>query len=130
MTPASTPLRFLVVDDDEDMREVLVRVVERMGHAVDQASDGAKAVEALARRSYDVMLLDLSMPRMTGEDVLRWLRRHPQSAAGVRVIVVSAWAESRVNALTALGVDAVLPKPLLAEQLRELLEGRARSESA
>ena len=124
------PLRCLVVDDDEDMREVLVRVVERMGHVVDQASDGAQAVEALARATYDVMLLDLVMPRMGGEDVLRWIRRHPQSAAGVKVIVVSAWADERVNALTDLGADAVLPKPLLAEQLRDLLESRMRSEFA
>ena len=94
------------------------------------AGFGAQAIEALVRATYDVMLLDLVMPRMSGEDVLRWLGQHPQSAAGVKVVVVSAWADERVNALTALGADAVLPKPLLAEQLRDLLESRMRSELA
>jgi CheY-like chemotaxis protein len=121
MTATDNSPRCLVVDDDEDMRGLLVRLVRRMGQFVDQAKDGAEAVEALTVRRYDLMLLDLRMPRMGGEDVLRWLRRHPHRAEGLRVIVVSAWTDTRVDNLMALGADAVLPKPLLAGQLRHLV---------
>ncbi|MCK5930510.1 MAG: response regulator, partial [Nocardioides sp.] len=79
-TESSRQLRFLVVDDTDDIREVMARMVERQGHSADQAIDGVEAVEALQRTSYDLMLLDLSMPRMTGEEVVRWIQQHPEHA--------------------------------------------------
>ena len=114
-------MRFLVVDDNEDIRDLLVRMVERLGHSVQPACDGVEAVEALAEGHYDIMLLDLSMPRMTGEDVMRWLREHPECAADMRVVVVSAWARNQRSTLDELGAHAVLPKPLRAQQLRDLV---------
>ena len=74
MSTQAAPLRFLVVDDTEDIRDLMSRMVVRLGHLADQAADGVEAVEALAQNSYDIMLLDLTMPRMSGEDVVRWLR--------------------------------------------------------
>jgi len=68
------------------------------------------------------MLLDLSMPRMSGEDVVRWLNEHPDHADGLRVVIVSAWAGERRANLQELGVHAVLSKPLRAQQLRELID--------
>ena len=67
-------LRFLVVDDNEDIRDVFCRLVERAGHVASTAYDGQDAVETLERERFDVMLLDLTMPRMTGVEVVRWLR--------------------------------------------------------
>ena len=113
-------MRFLVVDDNEDIRDLLVRMVERLGHSAQPACDGVEAVEALAGSHYDVMLLDLSMPRMSGEDVMRWLREHPECATGTRVVVVSAWARDQRSTLDELGAHAVMTKPLRAQQLRAL----------
>lgn len=71
-------------------------------------------------QNYDFMLLDLTMPRMSGEDVMRWLNEHPDQGLGLRVVVVSAWAgEHRAN-LQELGAHDVLPKPLRVQQLRDL----------
>ena len=114
-------MRFLVVDDNEDIRDLLLRMVERLGHSAQPACDGVEAVEALAEAHYDIMLLDLSMPRMTGEDVMRWLREHPDCATDMRVVVVSAWARSHRGTLDELGAHAVLTKPLRAQQLRALV---------
>lgn len=116
-----TPLRFLVVDDNEDIRDLFVRMVERLGHTADRACDGVEAVETLRYRSYDFMLLDLTMPRMGGEDVLRWLREHPGVAPNLRVVVASAWASTHQSSLEALGACGVLPKPVSIHQLRDLL---------
>lgn len=114
-------LRFLIVDDTKDMRDLMVRMVERLGHVAEEAVDGVAATEALAAHRYDVMLLDLSMPRMSGEDVVRWLQAHPDRAGGLRIVVVTAWAGDRRAALHELGITTVLPKPFRRQHLTDLI---------
>ena len=125
MTTQAEPLRFLVVDDTEDIRDLMSRMVVRLGHLADQAADGVEAVEALRQNSYDIMLLDLTMPRMSGEEVVRWLRENPDRGEGLDVVVVSAWAGEQRAVLQELGVTSVLPKPLRGQQLRDLIEGKS-----
>lgn len=126
MMSGSAPLRVLVVDDDQDIQDVLVLMITRFGHVADRACDGVEAIEALAGHAYDVVLLDLMMPRMTGEDVMRWLQQHPERGKDVRVVVATGSADEHRARLEALGAHAVLPKPLSLQQLRELIDG-ARS---
>lgn len=114
-------LRFLVVDDNEDIRDVLVRTVERLGHSARAASDGVEAVDVLAEERFDLMLLDLAMPRMSGVEVVRWLRTHPDRGEGLRVVVISAWVGEQRRQLEELGVHAVLSKPFRVQQLRDLI---------
>jgi CheY-like chemotaxis protein len=123
MAPSDPPrqLRFLVVDDTEDMRDVLVRMVERAGHLAVEATDGVEATLALSEDRFDVMLLDLSMPRMSGEDVVRWLHAHPDRAHGMRTVIVTAWASERRGTLQELGVTTVLTKPFRRQQLIDLI---------
>ena len=85
-------LRFLVVDDYEDIRDVFSRYVVRAGHLVSTANDGQHAVEVLQRESFDVMLLDLTMRRMDGAEVVRWLAAHPEVSPSMRTVMVTAWA--------------------------------------
>ena len=114
-------LHFLVVDDSEDIRDVFCRLVERAGHRASTAADGMEAVQALERDTFDVMLLDLTMPRMNGVDVVRWLRAHPDVAPEMRVVVISAWAGEHRAVLHELGVVEVMQKPLRIQQLSELI---------
>ncbi len=114
-------LRFLIVDDTEDIRDLMARMVVRQGHAADEAADGVEAVAAHQEKSYDFVLLDLSMPRMSGEDVVRWLNEHPEHGVGLRVVVITAWAGERRAVLQELGVTRVLQKPLRTQQLRDLI---------
>jgi CheY-like chemotaxis protein len=114
-------LRFLIVDDTDDMRDVMARMVERAGHVADKAADGVEATVALSAHRYDVMLLDLLMPRMSGEDVVRWLQAHPDRAEGLRVVVVTAWAGDRRGTLQELGVKTVLAKPFRLQQMTDLI---------
>ena len=114
-------LRFLVVDDNEDIRDVFCRLVERAGHVASTAADGQEAVEVLERESFDVMLLDLTMPRMNGVDVVRWIRAHPDVAPTMRIVVISAWAGEHRAVLQELGVVTVMQKPLRIQQLTDLI---------
>ena len=114
-------LRFLVVDDNEDIRDVFARLIERAGHVVSTAADGQEAVEMLEGESFDVMLLDLTMPRMNGVEVVRWLRAHPEVAPDMRVVVISAWAGEHRAVLQELGITTVMQKPLRIQQLSDLI---------
>ena len=114
-------LRFLIVDDTEDMRDVMTRMVVRAGHLADMAEDGIEATVALSAHRYDVMLLDLSMPRMGGEGVVRWLHAHPDQGEGLRIVVVTAWAGERRGALQELGITTVMAKPFRLRDLTDLI---------
>ena len=122
MDSEARTLRFLVVDDNEDIRDVFCRLVERAGHHASTASDGQDAVEVLERETFDVMLLDLTMPRMNGVDVVRWIRAHPEVAPTMRIVVISAWAGEHRAVLQELGVVTVMQKPLRIQQLTDLIE--------
>ena len=114
-------LNFLVVDDDDDIREVLSQLVRRLGHTAATATDGLEALDALRAGRFDVMLLDIAMPRMTGLGVARWLHDNPGVAPDMWTIVLSAWVDQSRDALRDLGVDTVLEKPVRLQQLRELI---------
>ena len=114
-------LRFLIVDDTDELRELMARMVERCGHVADEAADGLEATLALSSQQYDVMLLDLSMPRMSGQDVVRWLNAHPDLGAGMRTVVVTAWGGENRGTLQELGITDVLAKPFRLQQLMDLI---------
>lgn len=121
MSAEAQTLRFLVVDDSEEIRAAFCRLVQRAGHLASVATDGLAALDSLQRESFDVMLLDLSMPRMNGVEVLRWLRDHPAVAPNMRIVVVSAWTGEHRGVLQELGVDTVMQKPLRIQQLNDLV---------
>jgi signal transduction histidine kinase/DNA-binding response OmpR family regulator len=109
-------IRILVVDDNADMREYVTRLL-RQRWSVDQAADGAQALEAVRSTLPDLVLTDVMMPNLDGFGLLRELRADP-ATANVPVIMLSARAgeESRVEGLEA-GADDYLVKPFAAREL-------------
>jgi two-component system nitrogen regulation response regulator NtrX len=83
---AKATLEVLVVDDDPQIRRTLRGVLEDEGHSVAEASDGGKALEALAQHRFDAVLLDVKMPGMGGLEALDLIR---EQAANTGVIMVS-----------------------------------------
>lgn len=114
-------MKVLIVEDDAEAAAYLSRGLAEAGHTADVAADGLEAVEALSTRQYDLMLLDLSMPRMSGEEVVRWVREHPEKGQGLAIVVVSAWAGDHRPTLNELGVAAVLPKPFRRQHLVDVI---------
>ncbi|MCA9592847.1 MAG: PAS domain S-box protein [Myxococcales bacterium] len=98
----------LLVDDEALVRGAVLRVLEEAGYSVATAGDGAEALERFGRDTFDLVLLDLSLPRLSGRQVLSELRRqHPQA----RVICFSGTGETPPDA------NAFLDKPVGADTL-------------
>ena len=124
--PAGLTGLLLVVDDDEANREMLSRRLTRLGHEVLTAENGRVALEVLRTHPCDVMLLDLQMPEMDGEEVLLQLRADPVWRP-LPVIVLSASDEiDRVVRCIEQGAEDYLSKPfnpvLLKARIQACLE--------
>jgi CheY-like chemotaxis protein len=110
--------RVLVVEDEHELRELIARWLESRGYHVTEAADGTDAVELLdAGLEPDVILLDLTMPRMNGREFLEWLRASPRHAHR-RVIVASAYLEEE----PVPEADRVFAKPFRPDLLENELE--------
>ena len=116
---AAIPASALVVDDDADIREVVCYMLEELGvEDVRMARDGEEAVAALRGIQWDLMLLDLLMPRLDGFGVLAALREDENLVRPRRVVVMSAHVRATVaSAIRTLGADDLLVKPFEAEDL-------------
>ncbi|HSG82475.1 MAG TPA: protein kinase [Gemmatimonadota bacterium] len=107
----SGPARILVVDDVEANRDLLRRRLEREGHAVECSEDGQRALEAIRRRAFDLVLLDVMMPEIDGYEVLGRLKEDP-ATRDIPVIMISA-ADDMPNIVRCIerGAEDFLPKP-------------------
>ena len=120
----SAPLgavRLLLVEDQDVNRTFVQRLLERQGHQVIPAADGLMALDLLERGSYDLMLLDIQMPGMGGEEVLARLRAVEQQT-GVHLPVIALTAHALAGdreKLLAQGFDGYVAKPVQIVQLVE-----------
>ncbi|ARA94908.1 hypothetical protein AWN76_018275 [Rhodothermaceae bacterium RA] len=121
--PPAAPLRILLVEDNPVNQKVTRRMLQHMGYEADVVTDGRQAVDAVAARSYDVVLMDVMMPVMDGIEATREIRATVPQAQQPYIIAVTANAVSgdRERCLEA-GMNDYIPKPVRAEQLRQVLE--------
>lgn len=113
-----TGAKILVVEDEEDSRELLVRGLRRLGYEAEGAIDGAAAQERLGE-PWQAVVTDLLMPRMDGLSLLSEVRTRCPSA--VRMVITSFGDKERVLAALNLGADYLLEKPFTSQQLADVL---------
>jgi DNA-binding NtrC family response regulator len=108
--------RILIVDDEEVMREACRDVLASEGFSLQEASSGEGALDIIGRHSFDLMILDLKMPRVDGMEILR--RVHAESP-GTATVVITGYpsVDSAVEAMK-LGAADFLPKPFTPDVLR------------
>jgi DNA-binding NtrC family response regulator len=112
-------LDLLLVDDDAELRSDVAGYFSRHDHCVEQCASGEEALELLERRTFDVLVLDLMMPGMSGLDVLKELQaRHAECE--VVVLTGEATVESAVEAMK-LGAREFLTKPISLKELDRLV---------
>lgn len=103
--------KILVVEDEGDIRELLRYNLAQEGFAVEEAADGAEALDRISRRAPDLIVLDLMLPRMSGLELCRRLRSAPETARLPILVVTAKGAEvDRVLGLE-MGADDYVVKP-------------------
>src|ERR1700676_4275415 len=114
-TTSPQPSSVLVVDDEAALRRTLRASLVTSGFAVEEAGNGAEAIVAIQRRSFDLVLLDVNMPGMSGVEVCRQIRA-VAPRTGIVMVTVRDAEEDKVRALEA-GADDYVTKPFRFREL-------------
>ena len=119
------PYSVLIVDDSPVMRGFIRRVMLLSGLELDdclEASDGEEALERLREHAVDVILTDINMPRMNGEEFLRRLQSEGKLRAVPTLVISTDATQARILRMLSLGAKGYVTKPFSPESLREELE--------
>ena len=119
------PKKILVVEDDKEIRETMVKYLAAKGYSVVSAADGKEGISQLVAQKPDLLLMDLNMPNMGGLgalDLIKDARRATFEAFGVsdplRILIVSSQADAdTVQRAKELGANGFLAKPFAYEKL-------------
>jgi CheY-like chemotaxis protein len=120
--PDGASIRILLAEDNAVNQKVALRLLERLGHRADVASNGLEALEALERQPYDVVLMDVQMPELDGLEASRRIIERWPAGERPRIVAMTANAlpEDR-DACFAAGMDDYVAKPIRPHELAEAL---------
>jgi CheY-like chemotaxis protein len=114
---------ILVIDDDESVRRLILRILKSTGHIVLEAQDGNEAIAMLKKHDADLIITDLVMPKKEG---IATMREVHERSPGTKVIAISGGGTSRnmtfLDVARAMGADAALAKPFTSRDLLEVVE--------
>jgi signal transduction histidine kinase len=117
--PSVRPLRVLVVDDEPDFVSGMRDLLKTEGHDVASATDGDEAISKVAQREFDVVLMDLGLPRRSGLEVIRALRGEGVQS---KMVLMTGWDSEAARADARADLcDTVLQKPFKMLELRQVL---------
>ena len=112
-------LSFLVAEDSTTLRKLWTRLLEEQGCTVDAVGNGAEALSLCEKNYYDVVLMDITMPVLSGDQAVKKLRKGGWD--GIVVALTGNALEIDQEEFLAAGMDAVLTKPFQMERLRLLI---------
>jgi CheY-like chemotaxis protein len=115
-------LKVLVAEDNLINQKVVTRMLERLGYQADLVRDGLEVLGALRQQSYDVILMDMYMPNMSGIDAARQICQewHPTIRPYI-VAVTASTEETDYQSCIAAGMDDYISKPIRLEELERVL---------
>jgi len=119
------PFSVMIVDDSPVMRGFIRRVMTLSGFEVSEcleASNGEEALARLEQRSVDVILTDINMPKMNGEELLRRLETDARLRSVPTLVISTDATKARILKMLSLGAQGYMTKPFSPETLREELE--------
>jgi CheY-like chemotaxis protein len=119
------PVQILVVEDDPLNRFALCKLLQKNGYTVLEAENGRQALEVLAQKPVDCILMDIQLPEMNGVEATKAIRGHEGQEFDPRIPIIALTAYAmpgdRETFLDA-GMNAYLSKPVTIEQVRKVLE--------
>ncbi|MEV5436201.1 response regulator [Streptomyces sp. NPDC052682] len=109
--------RVLIADDDADIRDLVAFKLVQSGHEVTAVEDGMAALRAVRERPFDLVLLDIRMPGMSGLDICRAVRAAPDTASLPVILITARSQEGDVELGFAAGADDYIVKPFSPREL-------------
>ena len=123
-------LRILVVDDVESARSVIIRLLRKIGYdKIEEACDGAEALQRIQDQSYQLIISDWDMPNMTGLELLRHLRKTPEFSDIPFVLIAASAKKDQVLAAVKEKVSQYLLKPFTQLTLQEAIDNVIRQKA-
>ncbi|HYA11864.1 MAG TPA: response regulator [Thermodesulfovibrionales bacterium] len=125
------PKKILIVDDNQDSRELVVKVLKNKGYEIVEATDGEEAIEKAVGERPDLILLDISIPKLDGYEVTRRLKSR-EEFKGTPIVALTAHAMKgdRAKVLEA-GCEGYISKPInireLPDQVKSYIRGKWES---
>jgi two-component system cell cycle response regulator DivK len=118
--------KILVVEDDEDNRVLLTRILEAQGYSVCEARDGGEAIKLVAAETPDLVLMDMGLPVMSGFDAAKKIKEDPELRR-IPIVALTAFAmEQDRQKVMAAGCDGYITKPYdifdLLDRIKEYLK--------
>jgi two-component system cell cycle response regulator DivK len=125
--PEGAPAKILVVDDNQDSRELVIKILKGKGHQLIEAVDGEDALEKVVEEQPHLILMDISLPKIDGHEVTRWLKQHKKFAS-IPVIALTAHAmKGDMEKALASGCDGYISKPInvrdFYDRIKKFLKG-------
>ena len=115
------PLRILVVDDERDTLELIELTLRTAGYEIHLANNGSESLEMLRAGTFDIVLLDIMMPDMSGYDVLRTIKAEMAEPPPVVFLTAKSMPEDRAEGMN-LGADDFLTKPVTRGSLLDVIK--------
>jgi two-component system cell cycle response regulator DivK len=125
------PRKILIVEDNEDSRQLVVKVLRNKGYITVEAADGEEAIEKVVSERPDLVLLDISIPKLDGYEVAKRLKSR-EDVKDIPIVAVTAHAmKGDREKVIAAGFEGYISKPVnvreLPEQVRSYLRGKWES---
>jgi len=111
---------ILIVDDDQELRRLYRTILEREGYSVDEAANGAEALKYLMSYTPDVLVMDMLMPMLGGESVMKRIQQMP-GLENMRIVILTAYPRFRESAQF-LQADQFLVKPVKPNDMLHAIE--------
>jgi two-component system chemotaxis response regulator CheY len=115
---------LMVVDDSATMRKIIIRTINMSGltfSKVEEAGNGAEAMEKLQKNPVDIILCDINMPEMTGTEMVKKVRQLPVCKNAKIVMISTESSQDLIDGLLADGANAYITKPFTPERFKEKL---------
>ncbi|MFO1069483.1 MAG: PAS domain S-box protein [Geminicoccaceae bacterium] len=119
-----TGRRILVVDDEREIADLVVGVLRRDGHRVEQAADGSDALRRIGGTAFDLLISDLRMPGVDGSSLLRTLRASHPALARTAIVLTGDLLSAARSPEVAGGMIMLLEKPVDLDELRRVVRAR------
>jgi PAS domain S-box-containing protein len=125
------PLRILLAEDNATNQQVAQRLLGKLGYQADMAANGLAVLDALRRQSYDLILMDVQMPEMSGTETTHYIRTFWPPERQPRIAAMTAYASKENRAwLLSTGMDDYVRKPVRLEELTQVLQAAVAARAA